>query len=177
MSDYYYRDYVDKDNPDAPGIYLAEASGGQWEDKWDSILCAAVTKQEIIDFIEKKLEHHKEINKLSIDQDEFCDIEQDYENHLIDTMYPGSDYDDLSNEQWDEIYKFTDCDIETYAQNLFGYITEHKDKKYNLEQIQSSIIKSDSWYEVPMYSIIKVPMLSSPENIIKMFGNGTEKLG
>lgn len=178
---YSYMDYVDKENPDAPGLYLAQAFGGEWEDKWEKIEIAAFTKQEIIDYINERLSYYDNIINNSIDSDLYCDLTNDYEDYIIDKLYPEvhGDFNKMDNTMWNEVYKFTDCDNdEETICNLMEYIGKTDNPIYKditEEQLRNSITTRDCWFEKPGYFILKVPMTGQSLKQFIELTNDTER--
>lgn len=163
-NDIHIYDYVDRDNPDAPGMYLAESSGGQWEDSWTKIEAASFNKEDIIKFINEKKQKFNKIEKEALSFDDYENLKNLYEEYIINKIYPGLDYDDLTNEQWDNVYcNYTDVDDDILIEELIKFNHTELNDKYAESAIRAAMKKHDNYYEVPYYSIVKVPYIGAAD--------------
>lgn len=152
-------DYVDKENPDAPGIYIAQSYGGEWEDKWETNLIASFDKSKIEAFIKEKEDFYDDIEKNAMDSEEYENIINAYENKIISDMFPGITQDEMTDEQWKQFYEVYDGIDSNNADILVKFIDEHYEKKFTKEVVSASAAKYETWYERPGFCILKIPFI------------------
>ena len=114
-------------------IIVVYSFGGQWEDKWENLECAFLTKEAAEKYMQEQTEIQEKISDEQFDEIEehLANIEYDIQCKYYDPT-TGELYKDKTEEEWSKEYdEFEENEKYKIIQEKWGFTKEEYEKKQN----------------------------------------------